>query len=195
MDKVDSSAASLLSTLQPSLKSGAEVQGFPLSAKKTKAKGQLRSSRESLFSDFLANSAQTAGELGPLRELAPSEEALTELMDALHSAGSDLKDRPFTEEILRYKKAVRDFVHYVVENGYELQKVEGIKKKTVFRGEIKWKEAVYYQVRVIDQKLEELAAAILSGQTDQLERIAKLDEITGLLVDLTISGVIKERDE
>jgi len=116
-------------------------------------------------------------------------------MDAVHSAGSDLRDRPFPDEILRYKKAVRDFVNYVVENGYEKYDVEGIKKKVVIRGETKWTANVYHQVRVVDQKMEELAAAILSGQTTQLTRVSKLDEITGLLVDLTISGVIKERDD
>ena len=188
MDKVDPSAASLLSLIQPNIKQGGDTR-------KARSKGEPRSLRETLFSDFLPNSTQASGEIGPPRELEPSEEALTELMDALHSAGSDLKDRPFAAEILKYKKAVRDFVNYVVENGYETERIQGVNKKTIFRGEVKWKEVVYHQVRVIDQKLDELAAAILSGQTSQLERVAKLDEITGLLVDLTISGVIKERDD
>jgi uncharacterized protein YaaR (DUF327 family) len=139
--------------------------------------------------------ASPAGELGPLQELAPSEEALTELMDAVHSAGSDLMERPFHEEILKYKKAVRNFMHYVVENGFEMHTIQGIKKKTIVGGETKWKEKVYHQIQVIDRKLEELAAAILSSQVNQLERISKIDEIKGLLVDMTISGAIRERDE
>jgi len=144
---------------------------------------------------MMESAAPGTGELGPIRELPPSEEALTELMDAVHNAGSDLIDRPFHDEILRYKRAVRDFIHYVVENGYETQAVQGLKKKTVSRGETKWKDVIYHQVRVIDQKLEELAAAILSGQTTQLTRVSKLDEIKGLLVDLTITGAIRERND
>jgi len=190
MDKVDFSAASLFNipaalTPQPGLKQ---------ETKKTKAKGELQGKRALLFSGMLEDSI-AAGDLGPIREFVPSEEALTELMDAVHSAGSDLKDRPFPDEILRYKKAVRDFIHYVVENGYEMARVQGIKKKVKIRGETEWKPAVYNQVRVIDQKLEELAAAILAGQTTQLERVSKLDEITGLLVDLTVSGEIRERND
>ena len=182
MDKVDPSAASLLSfPFQPGLK-------------KAKGKEELQGNRKLRFSEILENLAPAAGDLGPLRELVPSEEALTELMDAVHSAGSDLKDRPFPDEIIRYKKAVRNFVHYVVENGYEIERVQGIKKKVKIRGETEWKDVVYHQVKVIDQKLEELAAAILSGQTTQLERVSKLDEVTGLLVDLTVTGVIRERD-
>ena len=186
MEKIDPSAASVLSVpLHPGLKP---------ETKKARGKGEIQGSRKLKFSEILENFAP-AGELGPLRELAPSEEALTELMDAVHSAGSDLKDRPFPDEILKYKKAVRNFIHYVVENGYEIQKIQGIKKKVKIRGEAAWKDVVYHQVRVIDQKLEELAAAILSGQTDQLERVSKLDDITGLLIDLTVSGMIRERDD
>ena len=186
MDKVDSSAVSVLNA---ALNSGLKTK-----AKKAKPKEELQGSRKSRFSEILENFAPAAA-LGPLKKFSPSEEALTELLDAVHSTGSDLKDRPFPDEILRYKKAVRDFVNYVVENSYEVYKDQGIKKKVVIRGETKWNVGVYHQVRVIDQKLDELAAAILSGQSTQLGRLSKLDEIGGLLVDLTVSGVIKERDD
>jgi len=184
MERVDSSTASLLnSALQSGLKPA---------VKKAKTKEELQGNRKFKFAEILENFAPS---LGPLKDSAPSEEVLAELMDAVHSTGSDLKDRPFPDEILRYKKAVRDFIHYVVENCYEVHKDQGIKKKVVIRGEAKWKDVVYHQVRVIDKKLEELATAILSGHTNQLQRVSKLDEITGLLVDLTVSGAIRERDD
>ena len=183
MDRVDPSA---ISTLSAAFNSGLKT------TKKAKAKEEPRVGRGTKFSQALENFSPAV--LGPLKELAPSEEAITELMDAVHSAGSDLKDRPFPDEILRYKKAVRNFINYVVENSYEIYLEQGIKKKIVIHGETKWKDVVYHQVRVVDKKLEELAAAILSGQTNQLERLSKMDEITGLLVDLTLSGAIRERD-
>jgi uncharacterized protein YaaR (DUF327 family) len=37
---------------------------------------------------------------------------------------------------------------------------------------------------VVDQKLERLAAGIMAGQVTQLEILAKVDEITGILVNL-----------
>ncbi|MCL2232624.1 MAG: YaaR family protein [Treponema sp.] len=184
MERVDSSIASLLNS---ALSSGPKT-----TVKKAKTKDETQGIRKFKFSEVLENLAPS---LGPLKATAPSEEVLAELMDAVHSTGSDLKDRPFPEEILRYKKAVRDFIHYVVENGFEVYKDQGIKKKVVIRDEAKWQATDYHQVRVIDQKLEELATAILSGHTTQLQRVAKLDEITGLLVDLTISGAIKGRDD
>ena len=175
MDKVDFSLASLLN--QPG--------GLKQGARKMKSSDGVKGSRRGYFSDILGKSMNDAEELGAIRTLPPSEEALTELMDAVHSAGSDLLDRPFHDEILKYKRAVRNFVNYVVENSFAVEKVQ-----TRRRGKAK----IHVQIQVIDRKLEELAAAILSGQANQLEKVSKIDEIKGLLVDLSISGAIKERD-
>ena len=180
MDKIDFAAASIIN---PPIQAGQK----PLT-KKAGSRDGLKESRRTFFDRLLEEAAPEAGELGPLREMPPSEEALTELMDAVHSAGSDLIDRPFTDEILRYKKAVRNFIHYIVKNTYEVEKTEVRRRgKTI----------VNVQIQVIDGKLEEFAAAILSGQTRQLDRVAKLDEIKGLLVDLNLifTGIIRERDE
>ena len=187
MDKVDFTGASFVGA---SLRSGVKTE-----SKKTRVKGGglARGVYKSLFSDVLEKSA--ASEMGPLREFAPSEEALTELMDAVHSTGSDLIDRPFHDEILRYKRAVRDFIHYVVENGYEKRDIQGISRKVMTRDGPDWARKPYVQIQVVDRKLEELAAAILSGQTTQMMRVSKLDEITGLLVDLTITGAIRINNE
>jgi uncharacterized protein YaaR (DUF327 family) len=174
MDKVDFTAPSLAgATLQRNAKQ---------ETKKTKTEN--RGGPRTFFSDILESFAPQR-ELGPLKEFTPSDEALAALEDAVHSAGDALRDRPFQKEILEYKKAVRNFINYVVENAFEIEKTQ-----TRRLG----RQKIYSQIRVIDSKLEELAAAILSGQTSQLERVSKLDEIKGLLVDLTITGVIKERE-
>jgi uncharacterized protein YaaR (DUF327 family) len=178
MDKVDFPSSALINpSLHPGLKPG---------PKKTKAKSD--STKKTIFSKLLENSVFQTGELGPLSDIIPSEEALAELMDAVHSAGSDLIDRPYHDEILKYKKAVRNFIHYVVDNAFTVEKSQ------TRRRELKNLHP-HVQIQIIDRKLEELAAAILSGQTTQLERVSKLDELKGLLVDFTISGVIKERND
>jgi len=161
--------------------------------KKARAKNESKGVYRSLFSELLEKSAPS--ELGPVRRYRASEEALASLMDEVHSAGSNLIERPFHDEILKYKRAVRNFINYVVEHGYEVETVTGAKIKKEIKGETSWPSKIYYQVQVVDKKLEELAAAILSGQTTQLQRVSKLDEITGLLVDLTVSGVIRERND
>ena len=175
MDKIDFSIASLLNS--PDV--------LKQKAKKTKPGEDIKGSRKTYFTDAMKKAIGDTGDLGPLRRYAPSEEALSKLMDAVHSAGSDLLDRPFQDEILNYKRAVRDFVNYVVENSFDIER-----SQTRRRGKVK----IHVQIQVIDRKLEELAAAILSGQVKQLEKVSKIDEIKGLLIDLTITGAIKGQD-
>jgi uncharacterized protein YaaR (DUF327 family) len=99
-----------------------------------------------------------------------------ELLDEIHSAGDDLKNRPFPPEIKRYKQAVKNFLQYVVNNGFDTERqISGINLM---------KRKRFTLVQIVDQKLERLAAGILAGQTSQLETLARLEEIKGLLVDL-----------
>ncbi|MDR0540232.1 MAG: YaaR family protein [Spirochaetaceae bacterium] len=107
-----------------------------------------------------------------LRELG-RDEAVGVLLDEVHSAGNVLKERPFPDEIKRYKQAVRGFMRYVLKNSYEVDMHinRAKQKKTV-------------QIIVIDKKLEQLAAGILSGQITQLSLLERIDEIRGLLVDM-----------
>ncbi|MDR1307151.1 MAG: DUF327 family protein [Treponema sp.] len=120
------------------------------------------------------------------RELPLSEDSLHELLDTVHSAGDALAGRPFPPEIKAYKEAVRNFVHYVVENGFDTE--EQTSSVNISREKIGGANIVkrkkYTLVQVIDKKLEELAAGILRGQIQQLEILAKQEEIKGLLVDL-----------
>jgi uncharacterized protein YaaR (DUF327 family) len=130
------------------------------------------------------------GELEALSGITPSEEALQVLLDDVHSAGDALKLKPLGEQMRGYKRAVRRFLHYVVENGYSLESHEGIPNylKPGFKGKRGSTEAregkLFYNIQVVDEKLEQLAAGVLSGHIDQLELLSRLDEITGILIDL-----------
>jgi uncharacterized protein YaaR (DUF327 family) len=142
-------------------------------AQKSKDKGSVK---KTPFSRLLEEKGAREGGLSEvLPDYPPSEEILQELLDDVHSAGDALKQRPLAEEIKQYKRAVRHFLHYVVENGYSVKT-----ENYLFNHEKRRK----VQIEVVDQKLERLASDILSGQLKQVELLARLDEITGLLVDL-----------
>jgi len=91
---------------------------------------------------------------------------------------------------LRYKQAVRNFINYVVQNCYSKEDEEGIlnKFKPSFKGKRGTPEATeakrYVKIQVIDKKLEDLAAMLLSSQGRQMELVSRLEEIKGLLIDL-----------
>ncbi|AEF85351.1 conserved hypothetical protein [Treponema primitia ZAS-2] len=154
----------------------------------------IKGTKKSAFSRLLEGTETREAEdleaSAALDSLAPSEEVLQELLDGVHSAGDDLRLRPLGEEIAQYKRAVRRFLRYVVANGYDIEAQIGIPNylKPGFKGErgtSESKEAKrHHVIRVVDEKLEQLAAGILAGQVDQLGLLARLDEITGLLVDL-----------
>jgi len=133
---------------------------------------------------------KTDGELGPIPNLPVSEESINLLMDEVRSAGDTLRSRPFPDEIVRYKRAVRNFMHYVVENCYTLDHETGIPKflKPGYKGPRGTPEAMkqitYTKIEVIDKKLEDLAAMLLASQMSQLEITSRLEEIKGLLIDL-----------
>ncbi|MDR0300687.1 MAG: YaaR family protein [Treponema sp.] len=155
--------------------------------KKSKTSRTGKTSFSSLFDDLRG---KTADEIGPLQELPVSENTVNILMDEVRSAGDVLRGRPFPEEIMRYKQAVRNFMNYVVKNSYALEHEEGIPNflRPGFSGRRGTPEAMqgkmYTKIQVIDKKLEDLAAMLLSGQKQQMELVSRLEEIRGLLVDL-----------
>jgi uncharacterized protein YaaR (DUF327 family) len=160
-------------------------------AKKTQDKEAVRRGRRLGFSTLLEqNRGEAAGKLGELQDLPPSQEIAEKLLDEARSAGDDLRNRPFPQEILRYKKAVRDFIHYVVENGLAMEEQIGIPKgqRPGYRGRRgspdSQERTVHHVVLMVDRKLEEMAARLLSDQISQLELLSRLEEINGLLVDL-----------
>jgi uncharacterized protein YaaR (DUF327 family) len=156
--------------------------------KKTKG---IRKGEKTEFSRIFDDlRGKTADDIGPLRDLPVSEDTVNLLMDEVRSAGDILQSRPFPEEIMRYKQAVRSFINYVVQNAYSLEHEKGIPKflRPGFSGQRGTPDAMsqkqYTKIQVIDKKLEDLAAMLLSSQARQMELASRLEEIKGLLVDL-----------
>ena len=114
--------------------------------------------------------------MGALGNADFSHAALEDLLDEVHESGDKLKENPSVELVQAYKRAVRDFVHYVVDRSY------AVEQKTSGRSILK--RNAYFRVSVIDESLEKLAAEILRNQRDNLEILRRVDEINGMLVDL-----------
>jgi len=143
------------------------------------------------FSDFFNTLlTKTADEIGPVNKMPVSDESVNRLMDDVRDAGDRLIHHPLPEEILRYKQAVRNFINYIVQNTYSLDYEEGIQNK--FKPSYKGrrtapgadKSKAYTKISIIDKKLEDLAAMLLTSQGKQLELVSRLEEIKGLLIDL-----------
>ncbi len=105
-------------------------------------------------------------------------ETLEGLLDSVHEAGEKLKRDPVMGPLDDYKKAVRLFLRYILENAVEMDESLGIRNPRTMQ------QKKYVVIRVVDRKLESLAAHVLRNQADQLDILKRIEEIQGLLVDL-----------
>jgi len=83
---------------------------------------------------------------------------LEELLDIIYEQGDKLRDHPDMKNIMEYKGAVRAFLNKVVNGMVELEeKISGVNIL---------KRKKFTLVKVIDKKLESLAAEVLRNQRD-----------------------------
>jgi uncharacterized protein YaaR (DUF327 family) len=141
--------------------------------RKTHNKSEVKS--KSLFRALLERANEEI-EIPDVQNLPATEETINQLLEDVHSAGDDLRKRPLPAEILKYRQAVRNFLAFIVQNTYDIEKqYTGVSLR-------KRKEKTL--VQIVDKKLDQLATDILAGQSDQIAILERLEEITGILVDL-----------
>lgn len=90
--------------------------------------------------------------------------------------GKRLSRTPTYRELKLYRQLVQRFVREAVDNMFVLENRTGWDR----RG----RQKVYTLVQQIDAALAELTELVKDGQDNQLEILAKLDAIRGMLVDL-----------
>jgi uncharacterized protein len=137
------------------------------------------SRRTSTVSSFSSELRETEGGPVELRSVAhEAEEAETAaLLDAVFEVGDRLKRRRDGATLASYREAVRRFLAAVV------QRAVDVEEKT--SGSSITRRKRYALVKVIDGKLEQLAAGMVSSQHEQLDLLARIDEINGMLIDLS----------
>lgn len=101
---------------------------------------------------------------------------LHKLVDEVTEQGKRLSRTPTYRELKTYRELVQRFVRETVENTFILQNRTGWDR----RG----RQKIYTLVQQIDTVLAELAELVKEGQKNQLEILAKLDAVRGMLVDL-----------
>lgn len=155
-----------------------------LKRKKDTDKAKTGKSQKTAFSSILgkvSEESSTAAEVlgsGPLPDLDGSE-TVESLLDDVHEKGEALRKDSVFGPLNGYKKAVRRFLRYVIENSFEVEETLGI------RNPRNMQQKKYVIIRIVDERLENLAAHVLKNQGDQLDILRRIDEIHGMLVDLT----------
>jgi uncharacterized protein YaaR (DUF327 family) len=154
-----------------------------------------RGVRKSIFQS-LFEKEQTSDEIAllDLTEIAGLDDAaaIVVLKDRLDESGELLKERGATEDFAAYKTAVQHFVKFVVTKNFIVEQSTGdprYKKNngSLVRdgaGNLVKESYVYTRIKVIDGKLDQLAAEVLVNHQDKIGILAKINEINGLVVNL-----------
>ena len=76
----------------------------------------------------------------------------------------------------RYRALIKDFMNEIVSRSHEFSRENFLDRKGRHR--------VYGMVKLVDQKLDELARELISDEKDNIAILSKIDEIQGLLLDI-----------
>ncbi len=104
------------------------------------------------------------------------QEKLTSLMSEITSQGERLSKRKDIRDMKRYRGLIKEFLNEVVNRSHEFSRENFLDKRGRHR--------VYGIVRLVDENLDALAQELCKEEKDNMEVLAKIGEIRGLLLDL-----------
>lgn len=160
-------------------------------SKETEKKSKTAGTQKKSFANALKKS-QEEFELtqdGLPAEIAgmSAEDAVIFLKDQVDVAGDMLQENPNLERIGAYREKLGNLMRFISRNNYDVpvidRKFHGrplLDKKT-------GKQAKYVQIRVINEKLEQLTSDLLYNHSKNINLLARVEEINGLIVDLLAS--------
>jgi len=96
---------------------------------------------------------------------------LEEMLDKIKAAGDRLKRTKSKADVIEYKEQVQEYLTFVLNNYYRIKQDYGLGRLLI-------------RIEIINKKIEELTASLLEQQQANFEIVGKIDEITGLLLDL-----------
>ncbi len=96
------------------------------------------------------------------------------LIEEITQQGERFSKNPTLENLQVYKSMIKEFMEYVTDRMFQVEHYTGGRMK----------QKIYTVTRIIDQKLDTLTKLVLSQQARNIDLLATLDEIRGLLVDL-----------
>ena len=103
-------------------------------------------------------------------------ERLNTLMGEITEQGEKIKKRRDIQDMRRYRSLIKDFMNEVVNRSHKFSRENFLDKRGRHR--------VYGIVRLVDENLDALAQELCKEEKDNMEVLAKIGEIRGLLLDL-----------
>ena len=105
---------------------------------------------------------------------------LTSLMEEITMQGDKLAKHRDIRDMKRYRGLVKDFLNEIINRSHSFSRENFLDRRGRHR--------VYGIVRLVDEKLDELAQELVKDEKDNLNILSKIGEIRGLLSDIFTSG-------
>ena len=103
-------------------------------------------------------------------------ERLNLMMEEIVMQGDKIVKRMDVRDMRRYRTLIKDFMNEIVNRSHKFSRENFLDRRGRHR--------VYGIIRLVDEKLDELAQALVGEECDKIAILAKVDEIRGLLLDI-----------
>ncbi len=105
------------------------------------------------------------------------QERLTNLMSKIDEQGKRIAEHMDIRDMKVYRSMVKEFVNEVVNRSHKFSRENFLDRRGRHR--------VYGMVKLVDRNLDELASALVEDEKDHLTILGRVDEIRGLLLDIS----------
>ena len=102
---------------------------------------------------------------------------LTSMMQDITEQGDKIAKHMDIKDMKRYRELVKGFLNEVVNRSHEFSRENFLDKRGRHR--------VYGIVKLVDKNLDDLANELVKDEQDHLEIVSKIDDIRGLLLDVS----------
>lgn len=103
-------------------------------------------------------------------------EQLKVLYNKIETQSEKLQDKLFIEDLVQYKKLVKEFLDITVNNSHVFYKENSLDRRGRHR--------VYSLVKKVDNELDELTKDFLNIEDNRIKILKRLDDIKGILLDI-----------
>lgn len=105
------------------------------------------------------------------------QEKLNSMMEEITVQGDKISKHMDIKDMKKYRELVKGFLNEVVSRSHEFSRENFLDRRGRHR--------VYGIVRLVDKNLDDLAGELVKDEKDHLVIISKIDDIRGLLLDIS----------
>lgn len=109
-------------------------------------------------------------------EEAGLAERLNLMMEEIVMQGDKIVKRMDVRDMRRYRTLIKEFMNEIVNRSHKFSRENFLDRRGRHR--------VYGIIRLVDEKLDELAQELVNEESDKIAILARVDEIRGLLLDI-----------